>query len=58
MFSVFDRQRPQAEWKITLLIAVVRHAKAAVAVAGTICLGAVAIDIIFGCHEYKIKMKN
>jgi len=58
MFSVLDRQRPQADGKVLLFVAVVRYTEAAVAVAGTIRFGAGAIDSAFRCHEYKIKMKN
>jgi len=47
MFSVFDRQRPQAERQVLHLIAVVGHAETAVAVAGAIGLRADANDSSF-----------
>jgi len=58
MFSVFDRQRPQAERQVPFLVAVVRHTEAAVAVAGAIGLWTGTIDNFFWRHKHKIKMKN
>lgn len=58
MFSVLDRQRPQAERQVAFLVTVIRHALVAVAVAGAFGLRAYAVNCGCGCHENKIKMKN
>jgi hypothetical protein len=56
MFSLLDRQRPQAERQVAFHITVIFHTLAAITVAGAFCLRAYAINDRFR-HKYKIKMK-